>query len=142
MAFYGRPLGLLAYVKWTLRNSPAVWTIPQPLHLEPVAKTNNPTLSYFGYEFQSPSSSVKELKRVESAVVLNFSSCAGMIISKADPRMRARLVVQQALSSAGRDISEIFGPDAAAFRLCFPFQNTKSHPGGRSFICVTAANGG
>lgn len=110
--FYGRPLAMLGYVKWQFRNSPEVWIVPKPLPPDIPRHLAGPKLTYFGYEFESPSAEVKEERKLESAVILNFSDCAGMVVSEPGPSGDQIRVMQQEASKEGRNIQEVFGQEA------------------------------
>lgn len=110
--FYGRPLAALAYVKWQFRNSPEVWIVPKPLPPDIPRHPAGPKLTYFGYEFESPSAEVKEVRKPESTVILNLSDCARMVMSEPGPSGDLIRVMQQEASKKGRNIQEVFGQEA------------------------------
>jgi hypothetical protein len=110
--FYGRPLAVFAYAKWHFRKSPEIWIVPKPLANVSVDRPAGPTLAYFGYEFESPSAGVKEVRKPESTVILDFSDCARMVMSEPGPSGDLIRAMQQGASKSGRNIQEVFGEEA------------------------------
>ncbi len=110
--FYGPAWEAYAYVKWRFRNSPEVWIVPKPLPTDVLNHPAGPKLAYFGYEFESPSAEVKEERKVASSVVLNFSNCAGMIMSEPAPSGDLILAMQKGASKNGSNMQEVFGQEA------------------------------
>jgi len=110
--FYGPALEYFAFVRWQFRNSPQIWNIPKPLSPDANTHPTGPKVTYFGYEFESPTTEMKVERKFESAVVLSFSDCAGMSIVKPGPGGELLGVMQQEASKRARNIQEVFGPDA------------------------------
>jgi hypothetical protein len=109
LLFYGTALGAFAYVKWNFRNSPGLWIVPRPLPLALPDRAAGARVSYFGYEFDSPSAEFKEERKVESVVVLSFSNCAGIVIFKPDPAGDLVHILQLEASKRGGHIEDVFG---------------------------------
>jgi hypothetical protein len=82
-AGYGRPLILLAFTKWHFRNSPEIWIVPTPLPTAAIERTPGRIFSYFGYQFESPWTDIKQERKGDAIVVVNFSN--GAVISIANP---------------------------------------------------------
>jgi len=109
---YGPAWSALAYGKWKFRESPNIWIVPRPMSLTFAARTGVAKMAYFGYEFDSPTAEVKEERKVESVVVLSFSSCAGMLIFKPSPGGGLIHAVKLEASKRGENIEDLFGREA------------------------------
>jgi hypothetical protein len=109
--FYGPAWEAYAYVKWRFRNSPEVWIVPKPLPTDALNHPAGPKLTYFGYEFESPSAEVKEVRKTESTAILNFSDCAGMVMSEPGPSGDLILAMQKGASKNGRNVQDVFGQE-------------------------------
>ncbi len=110
--FCGPALEYFAFVRWQFRNSPEMWNVPKPLSPDASTHPTGPKVTYFGSEFESPTTEVKVERKFESAVVLSFSDCAGMSIIKPGPSGDLIGVMQQEASKKGRNIQEVFGQEA------------------------------
>lgn len=110
--FYGPAWEAYAFAKWRFRNSPEVWIVPKPLPTDVLNHPEGPKLTYFGYEFESPSAQVKEERKLESTVILNFSECAGMIMSEPGPSGDLIIALQEGASKNGHEIQDVFGKGA------------------------------
>src|SRR5208337_3830408 len=71
---YIRPVSLLLYTRWQIRNEPTLWNVPRPLSLGASNRSAERKFSYFGYEFDSPWSELKRERKMESVAILNFST--------------------------------------------------------------------
>lgn len=112
LGFYGRALSLFISAKWDVRNSPEIWMTPQPLAAPPPPSPSVPKLTYFGYEFESPTIEVQESKNFDSGVVLTFSDCAGVMILK--PQPGGILLAAMRASGKESDIQTVFGMEATS----------------------------
>lgn len=117
--FYGTPLAALAYAKWQFRNSPKIWTVPEPLASDFIRRPEGPKLIYFGYEFESPLAEATEEKKADSVVVLSLSDCAGMSILKPGRPGESIRVMQQEASNKGRSVQDVFGNEATRSSYAF-----------------------
>jgi hypothetical protein len=108
---YGRPVGLLLYTKWQVRNASELWIVPTPLPVTAAGKSAGKSLSYFGYEFESPWTEVKRERKFESMAILNFSN--GDMITILDHKKGASPleVMKQAATQRGSDIRNVFGDE-------------------------------
>jgi hypothetical protein len=111
--FYTPALGTFIYAKWQFRNSREIWITPTPLSEGPLNPSSGPKLTYFGYEFESPSAEVKEEKIFDRVAVLSFADCAGLSIFKPDADTDLLAVVRKEAAKKGRNIQEVFGQEAA-----------------------------
>ena len=112
--FYARSLAFLVRIKSEFRNTPEIWNVPKPLIPDPIAISvaKPPMVSYFGYEFESPTSEVKEEQKTETVVALNFADCAGMAILKPRPSGILAQIIEQGPPETGRNFEEVYGKDA------------------------------
>src|SRR5579859_4976169 len=114
LLFYLRPLVFLAHVRREFRNSPEIWIVPKPLIAAPIA---SPTakisvVSYFGYQFESPTPEVKEEPKSENVVVLSFSGCARLVILKPQPSGLLTGLMHQMPPNATRFFEDVYGKEA------------------------------
>lgn len=111
--FYLRPLVFLAHTRREFQNSPEIWLVPKPLIPAPIASSTakSKVVSYFGYQFESPTPEVKEARRAESVVVLNFSDCASMAIFKPLPEGGLASIAKQGPPDAGRLVEDMYGKE-------------------------------
>ncbi len=113
---YAKPIAVLLYAKWQVRNDAKVWVVPTPLRLVEVPHGAGKAMSYFGYEFESPWTEVKRERKFDSIVVLNFSG--GQMISIFDPAHdvdELRMMKQEA-TKRGVDLKSVFGDEATRSR--------------------------
>lgn len=124
LLFYARPLVFLMQTKRELRNSPGVWIVPKPLTPAPIATTvaRSLPLSYFGYQFESPTPEVKEERKLENVVALNFSDCAEMAILKPKPSGPLTSLMHQLPLNATRSFEDVYGKEAV--RSDYEFRRT------------------
>lgn len=87
---YGRPIVFLLMIRRDLRNTPELWVVPRPLPDTPAGLPAGKTLSYFGYEFDSPWTEVGEVKQAKSLAFVYFSE--GQMIGIFDPAQLPDLV--------------------------------------------------
>src|SRR5271154_4452109 len=111
--FYTPALGAFIYAKWQFRNSREIWITPTPLSAGSLNRSSDLKLTYFGYEFESPSAEVKEEKNLDRVAVLSFADCAGLSIFKPDPDTDLLAVVRKEAAKKGRSIQDAFGNEAA-----------------------------
>jgi hypothetical protein len=116
-----------AYVKWKLRDTQGLWLIPKPLSPEPLNYPAGPKLTYLGYEFSSPSAEVKEEKKLDSFVMLNFSDCAAMSIFRPSRDLVGSM--QEEASKQGRTVQDIFGKYAALSNYALRSKTLNLTPG-------------
>jgi hypothetical protein len=128
LLFYGRSMAAFAFAKWKFRNLPEIWIVPKPLLHNAASYSSGSKLAYFGYEFESPVSEVKEERRVESAVVLSFSDCAGMTIFEPQPSGDLIRGMQEEASKKGRDIKGVFGEEATRSNYALRSKILKATP--------------
>jgi hypothetical protein len=119
LIIYGRPVGLLLYTKWKLRNESKLWIVPTPLPVATAGLSPGRSFSYFGYEFESPWSEVKRESKLESMTILNFSN--GDMITILDPKKHLVPLreMKQVGSQHGADIGNIFGDEATHTNYAF-----------------------
>jgi hypothetical protein len=112
LLLYGRPVGVLLYTKWQVRNAPELWTVPIPLPVTASENSAGRTFSYFGYEFESPWTEVKRERKLESIAILNFST--GDTITIFDPHKAADVLgtMKKAAAQRGADLKNVFGDEA------------------------------
>lgn len=122
--FYLRPLVFLVHTKQELRNSPEIWLVPKPLIRAPIASptARSKVVSYFGYQFESPTPEVKEERKVEKVVVLSFSNCAGMAIFEPQANGPFTGLMQQGAPNAARLFEDVYGKEAV--RSDYDFRRT------------------
>lgn len=109
---YGLPVGALLYTKWQVRNSPELWTVPIPLPVTAFEKSAGRTFSYFGYEFESPWTEVKQERKFESMAILNFSTGDAISIFDHHNNADALGAMKQAAAQRGADLKNVFGDEA------------------------------
>src|SRR5271170_2900000 len=73
-AGYGRPLILLTITKWHFRNSPEIWIVPTPQPTAAPERTPGRIFSYFGYQFESPWTDIKQERKSDTIVVTDFAN--------------------------------------------------------------------
>lgn len=124
LLFYARPLVFLVQTKRELRNSPEIWLVPKPLIPAPIASptTRSKVVSYFGYQFDSPTPEVKEERKIENVVALSLSDCAGMAIFKPQPSGPLTGLMQQGAAGSARYYEDAFGKEAV--RSDYEFRRT------------------
>lgn len=114
--FYAVPIAILLHTKWELRNDPRLWVVPKPLRLVSAPDLDGKLLSYFGYEFESPWTEVKLERKLESIVILNFSS--GQVLCVLDPAHSVDelgLMKREAVRR-GVDLTNVLGEEATRSR--------------------------
>jgi hypothetical protein len=77
---YGEPVYWLVQAKSEAKKTPALWNVPQPLHLQSSQPTTGKMLSYLGYQFQPPWGDIVVERKSKEAVVLSFSGGQGLAI--------------------------------------------------------------
>jgi len=122
--FYAPPLVLLAKTKWEFRNSPEIWIVPKPLFSAPIASptAKSSVVSYLGYQFESPTSEVKEEPKSENVVVLSFSGCAQLVILKPQPSGLLTGLMHEMPPNATRFFEDVYGKEAV--RSDYEFRRT------------------
>ena len=122
--FYLRPLVFLADTKREFRNSPEIWRLPKPLIPAPIASptARSKVVSYFGYQFDSPTPEMKEERKVENVVALSLSDCAGMATFKPQPRGPLTGLMEQGSAGSARYYEDAFGEEAV--RSDYEFRRT------------------
>jgi hypothetical protein len=113
---YAKPIAVLLYAKWQVRNDAKLWVVPTPLHLVDVPHVAGKTMSYFGCEFESPWTEVKRERKFDSIAVLNFAG--GQMISILDPAHdvdELRMMKQEA-AKRGVDLKNVFGDETTRSR--------------------------
>jgi len=113
---YARPIATLLYTKWEVRNDTKLWVVPAPLLLVNAQHPAGKTMSYFGYEFESPWTEVKQERKLESIAVLNF--VGGQMISILDPAhdVDELQMMKQEATKRGLDLKSVFGDEATRSR--------------------------
>lgn len=109
---YLRPITMLCYTKWQVRNEPAMWVVPKPLPDITLAAAKGKKFSYFGYEFEAPWTEVKKERRWQSGVILNFSNGAAVLIFDPAGGLNELQVLRQESAKHGADVKAVFGEDA------------------------------
>jgi hypothetical protein len=106
----------LAHTKREFQNSPEVWIVPKPLTSGPIASSTAKAsvVSYFGYQFESPTPEVKEERKAEAVVVLNFSDCAGVAIFKPQPEGRMTSIIQRGPPEVSRFMKDVYGKETVS----------------------------
>ena len=124
LLFYASPLVFLVQTKRELRNSPEIWLVPRPLTSAPSASpaAKSRVVSYFGYQFDSPTPEVKEERKVEKVAVLSFSDCAGMVILEPQPKGPLSSLMHQGSPDAARFFEDAYGKEAV--RSDYEFRRT------------------
>src|SRR6266480_1656949 len=74
---YARPIALLLYTKWEVRNATELWVVPTPLRVVGTKPSPGKTFSYFGYDFESPWTEVKRERKLESIPPLRNAQSSG-----------------------------------------------------------------
>lgn len=90
--------------------------VPKPIMSSPAAAgptAKSPVVSYFGYQFESPTPEVREERKAENLVVLSFSDCAGIAIFKPQPGTSFTQTMQQGPPEARRAVEDLLGTGAA-----------------------------
>jgi hypothetical protein len=108
---YGRPVGLLLYTKWQIRNEPKLWNVPRPLSLGAPTPSGGRKFSYFGYEFDPPWTELIRERKMESVAILNFST-GGFIEVLAPSKNGNELdAMKHETAKRGVDIRNVFGDE-------------------------------
>jgi hypothetical protein len=126
---YANPIASLLYAKWEVRNDTKLWVVPTPLRLVAAQPPKGKTMSYFGYEFESPWIEVKRERKAESITILNFSG--GQVIVLLDPAHdvdELQLMKQEATRRGIRPKS-VFGEEAARSRYALLSMTWNLTPG-------------
>ena len=123
--FYGPPLAAVAYAKWQFRSSPEIWMVPKPLAPDFPGHPAGPKLIYFGYEFESPSAEVREERKLESSVILNFSDCAGMVMSEPGPSGDLIRAMQEEASKKGPQHPGSIRARSHSLKFCVALKSAK-----------------
>jgi len=126
---YARPIALLLYTKWEVRNATELWVVPTPLRVVGTKPSPGKTLSYFGYDFESPWTEVKRERKLESIAVLNFLD--GQFISILDPAHSADelQVMKQEATKRGIELRSVFGEEATRSRYALRSKILNLTPG-------------
>jgi len=105
-------LTLLLRTKKDFGTAPGVWVVPEPLTNPPAnsAVSSARVVSYFGYEFEAPASSVKEEQRTDNVAVLSFADCGRVVVLK--PRPGFTDLVREGKLGA-RAVEDVDGKEAA-----------------------------
>jgi hypothetical protein len=109
---YARPVSLLCFTKWRARTAPEMWIVPKPLSSTTLAETNGRKFSYFGYEFDTPWTEVKQERKLTSMAILNFSSGASVSILDPAGSLDELQVLKQETAKHGVAVKAVFGEDA------------------------------
>ena len=109
---YSRPVGFLLLAKWELRNHPELWTVPVPLPSTPVERVARRSFSYFGYEFESPWTEVKQERKLDSIAILNFTNGCTIAIFSPVSGSSALETMKQTAREQGADLASLFGREA------------------------------
>ena len=122
--FYLRPLVFLARTRWEFRNSPEIWIVPNPLMSAPSASptAKSSVVSYFRYQFESPTPEVKEEPKSENVVVLSLSDCARLVILKPQSSGPLTGLMHELPPNATRFFEDVYGKEAV--RSDYEFRRT------------------
>jgi hypothetical protein len=112
VSVYAKPVAILVYMKWNVRNDTKLWVVPTPVHLVDAPHAAGKTMSYFGYEFESPWTEVKQEKKFESSAILYFAG--GQVISILDPAhdVDELQMLKQEAGKRGVDLKSVLGDEA------------------------------
>jgi len=113
---YAKPIAALLYAKREVRNDAKLWVVPTPLRLVDAPHPARKTMSYFGYEFESPWTEVKRERKWESIAVFNFAG--GQVISILDPAhdVDELQMMKQEATKRGGNLKSSFGDEATRSR--------------------------
>lgn len=116
LAIYARPIGVLLYTKWEVRNAAELWVVPTPLPVVATEPSKGRTFSYFGYEFESPWTDVKRERKFESVATLNFSG--GQFVTIFDSAQSANELdlMKQSSTKRGVELRAVLGDEAVRSR--------------------------
>jgi hypothetical protein len=116
---YGRPIYMVLYTKWKVRNMPEMWIVPTPLPNGPIERSSGLKFSYYGYEFEVPWTQLNREQKLKSMVFLSFAS--GAIVNFHDPSQEIREleVMKQGDTKQGINIDNIFGIKATSSNYAF-----------------------
>ncbi len=78
ICIYGHAIVVLIYARWEAQRYPQIWTVPISLSLAPASSLPGRKFFYFGYEFDSPWTDLKDESETESRVILHFSNGASI----------------------------------------------------------------
>ncbi len=112
LIFYFKPVASILIVRWQVRNEPDLWIVPRPLPAPTNESPARKTFSYFGCEFDSPWSEVKQQVNFGPAVRLVFSG--GQVIAILDPARQANAlqIFRQGAARRKANVATVFGKDA------------------------------
>jgi hypothetical protein len=110
--FYAVPIFAVVSMKWKVRNLPEVWVVPTPLPNVSIQRSGGLKFSYFGYEFESPWTPLKQERKLKSGVYLYFTNRAVVVFL--DPSKKINELEGLKHGDAGQDIDvrSIFGDRA------------------------------
>jgi hypothetical protein len=126
---YARPIALLLYTKWEVRKATELWVVPTPLRLVATEPQTGKTLSYFGYDFESPWTDVKRERKLESIAVVNFSG--GQFISILDPAHSTDelQMMKREATKRGVELRSVLGEEATRSRYALRSKILNLTPG-------------
>jgi hypothetical protein len=110
--YYARPITVLCYTKWQARNAPEMWIVPKPLPDISLSNAKGMKLSYFGYEFEVPWTEVKQERKFQSIVMVNFSSRAFVSVLNPADGVKSLEILTQEAAKRGTDVKAVFGEEA------------------------------
>lgn len=111
LAIYGRPVALVLGTKWTIRHSPGVWLVPNPLPPPRNERSSGRQFSYFGYEFAVPWTELARERKGDSIVILDFSNGASVIFF--DPaETKGGLDIMKEAEGGRYHVRDVFGVKA------------------------------
>ena len=116
---YGQPIAFVLFTKHEIRNSPELWTVPTALSAAAAESPTGKTLSYYGYDFDSPWSEGKEEQNLKSLIRVNFPG--GASIAFFDPTAsvnEVQLLTEQSAKN-NRDARRVWGAEAMRSRYAF-----------------------
>jgi hypothetical protein len=109
---YALPIGGLVYAKRQARNSPELWIVPTPLPNVPIERSEGLKFSYFGYEFEVPWNQLKQERKLESMVILNFVNGGVVVFPDPSQKIGDLDAMKQEAAKKGRDVRNVFGDQA------------------------------
>jgi len=110
--FYGSPIFGLFYTKWNVRHEAQLWIVPTPLTYLSVGPSTGKKFTYFGYEFESPWTEVKQERKGNNIVVLDFMNGAFVSLTNPAESFDGLQTARQEARKRGRNIRDVFGDSA------------------------------
>jgi hypothetical protein len=116
---YAGPITLLFDVRSKIRDDPKMWIVPTPLNVKDNPHAHGKVFSYYGYEFESPWTELKEERKYQWITMIYFSG--GQVITILDPAQNVDelQLLREASPKQTNDLTRVFGEEATQSRYAF-----------------------